>query len=209
MKIFNLLLPVALIVSAPYAIAGKVYKWIDANGEVRYSDHVPAEAAQQGRKELSEQGRIVDETGRALSPEEIKQRNAKLIAEQDAKTKEQTLAIKHKQVLKLYSDVSFLDNAYKARLEAIETAISLSNDRIDSTIKQRKDIIDRVLVIEKSSPRVPTKFYSEIKKLDNSILEQKKIITEKEQEIINTRTLLQEKRALFIDAKKWEAKTGY
>lgn len=209
MKIFNLLLPVVLIISAPHAAAGKLYKWIDANGNIRYSDHVPGEAAQQGRKELSDQGRIVDETGRALTPEEIKLRNSKLTAEQIAKQQAKKLEIKHKQILKLYSDIHFLDSAYKVRLESIATAITLSKDRIDSMVKRREDIIQRVLVIEKSNPRVPTKFYSEIKKLDNSILEQKSIIAEKEQETIDTKKLHQEKRALFLEAKKWEEETRY
>ncbi len=209
MRIFNLLLPAALIICTPQAVAGKLYKWIDADGNVRYSDHVPAEAAQHGRKELSDQGRVVDETGRALTPEEIKQRNLKLTAEQIAKRDAEILAVKYKQILKLYSDIHFLDSAYKVRLESIATAITLSKDRIDSMVKQRKDIIERVLIIEKSNPRVPTKFYSEIKKLDNSIMEQKNIIAEKEQEIIDTKQLHQDKRALFTEAKKWEEESKY
>ncbi len=207
MKIFGLLLPAALIICTPHAVAGKLYKWIDADGNVKYSDHVPGEAAQQGRKELSDQGRVVDETGKALTPEEIKQRNLRLTAEQTTKRDAKKLAVKYKQILKLYSDIHFLDSAYKVRLESIATAITMSKDRIESMTKQREDIIKRVLVIEKSNPRVPTKFYAEIKKIDNSIMEQKSVITEKKQETLDTKKLHQNKRTLFIEAKKWEEET--
>ncbi len=204
-----MLLPAAIIFASPGVLAGKLYKWIDKDGKVRYGDQVPGEAAKRGRKELSGQGIIVDETGRALTDEEKAERNRK-IAEAKAEKEEQKGKItSYKEILKLYSDMQFLDNAYKVRLEALATAITLSEDRIVSMTNSRDDIIKRVLVIEKSNPQVPIKFYNEIEKLDNGIMEQNRIIAEKKQEIIDTKELHQKKRSIFLEAKKWADENKY
>ncbi len=204
MKKFTLLIPAAIFLASPNAIAGKLYKWIDKDGKVRYSDQVPAEAVKQGRKELSDQGDVVDEQGRALTKEEIAERNRKIKKERSKEKQQKSRIASYKEILKLYSDVHFLDNAYKVRLDALDLAISLSEDRIKSMTKSRKDIIDRVLVVEKSSSHVPHKFYQEIEKLDNGIMEQKNIISEKRQEITKTKKHHQDKKTLFIEAKKWD-----
>ena len=209
MKKIAMLLPAAIIFASPGVLAGKLYKWIDKDGKVRYGDQVPGEAAKRGRKELSGQGIIVDETGRALTDEEKAERNRK-IAEAKAEKEEQKGKItSYKEILKLYSDMQFLDNAYKVRLEALATAITLSEDRIVSMTNSRDDIIKRVLVIEKSNPQVPIKFYNEIEKLDNGIMEQNRIIAEKKQEIIDTKELHQKKRSIFLEAKKWADENKY
>ena len=209
MNKYTLLFSALVVLTSPNVLAGKLYKWIDEDGKVRYSDQVPGEAVKRGRKELSDQGTVVGEQGRALTPEEKIERDRKLAEERLKSTQQNERLTAYKEILKLYSDIQFLDNAYKVRLDALDLAISLSEDRIKSMTKNREDIIKRVLVIEKSNPRVPLKFYKEIEKLDNGIMEQKKIIDEKKQEIIDTKNHHQEKRSLLIEAKKWADENIY
>ncbi len=209
MNKYTLLLPAALVLASPSVLAGKLYKWIDKDGKVRYSDQVPGEAAKRGRKQLSGQGAVVEEQERALTPEEKAERDRQIAAERSQAKQKESRITAYKDILKLYSDMQFLDNAYKVRLDALDTAISLSEDRIKSMTKNRDDIIKRVLIIEKSNPRVPQKFYNEIEKLDNGIMEQNRIIAEKKQEIIDTKNHHQEKRSIFIEAKKWADENRY
>ena len=209
MNKYTLLLPAALFLASPNIFAGKLYKWIDKDGKVRYSDQVPGEAVKHGRKELSGQGTVVDEQGRELTKKEKAERDRKLAQEKSQAKQQKFLVTAYKDILKLYSDIHFLDNAYKVLLDAHHTAISLSEDRIESMTKNRDDIIKRVLIIEKSNPRVPQKFYKEIEKLDNGIMEQNRIIAEKKQEIIDTKKHHQEKRSLFLEAKKWDEENRY
>ena len=209
MNKYTLLLPAFLVLASPNVSAGKLYKWIDKDGKVRYSDQVPGEAVKRGRKELSGQGTVVDEQGRALTPEEKAERDRKIAAEKNKAKQDESRIVAYKDILKLYSDMQFLDNAYKVRFEALDTAISLSEDRIKSMTEDRENILQRVLIIEKSNPRVPQKFYDRIEKLDNGIMEQSRIITEKKQEIIDTKNLHQVKRSIFLEAKKWAEENRY
>ncbi|GAB2665221.1 DUF4124 domain-containing protein [Arenimonas aestuarii] len=51
--------------------AKKLYRWVDKDGKVQFSDTLPAEALEQARTEISaSSGRTTGEVGRALTPEE-------------------------------------------------------------------------------------------------------------------------------------------
>ncbi len=52
------------------ANASKLYKWVDKNGNVHYSDSVPPEALDKKREEMSESGLVVNTVDRAPTPEE-------------------------------------------------------------------------------------------------------------------------------------------
>src|SRR5690606_7884572 len=73
----------ALSVALALALSGaaeaqKLYRWVDKDGKVHYSDHVPPEAVDQARDELNDQGLKVRSVERALTPEEIAERDARL-----------------------------------------------------------------------------------------------------------------------------------
>ena len=62
----------------------KLYRWVDKDGKVQFSDTLPAEALEHARTEISsESGRTTAEVGRALTPEE--QIEADRLAAEDAR----------------------------------------------------------------------------------------------------------------------------
>ena len=58
---FKYWLPILLAVAALPAQA-KLYKWVDAQGNVHYTDTLPPASASQGNAELSKGGRVVKKT---------------------------------------------------------------------------------------------------------------------------------------------------
>ena len=54
------------------ASAGKLYKWVDENGEVRYSDRMPVSQVKRKHQTLNAQGVIVSTKEAARTDEEIK-----------------------------------------------------------------------------------------------------------------------------------------
>lgn len=75
-------LPIIAVVAALGAIAvpapaeaqapppKKLYRWVDKDGKVQFSDSLPPEAIDQARTELSNSGRVVADIDRAMTPEE-------------------------------------------------------------------------------------------------------------------------------------------
>ena len=63
--------------------AKKLYRWVDKDGKVQFSDTLPPEALEQARTEISaSSGRTTGEVGRALTPEEQAEQD-RLAAEQE------------------------------------------------------------------------------------------------------------------------------
>ena len=48
----------------------RLYRWVDRDGKVQFSDSLPPEAVDQARTEISESGRVVADVDRALTAEE-------------------------------------------------------------------------------------------------------------------------------------------
>jgi len=65
-----LLLPAAI--AAGDAHAERTYKWIDADGNVNYSNRLPPESAQHERKEMNKQGRVLRVYSAPLTEEGFK-----------------------------------------------------------------------------------------------------------------------------------------
>ena len=52
------------------ALGERLYKWVDADGQVHYSNRLPPEAAKQKREVINEQGRTLKVYRAPLTPEE-------------------------------------------------------------------------------------------------------------------------------------------
>ena len=52
------------------SVQAKLYKWVDENGQVHYGDKVPPKYLKGERQELNEQGALVKQYDRAMTPEE-------------------------------------------------------------------------------------------------------------------------------------------
>lgn len=65
--VFNLFILSAAILAADSAMAGKVYRWVDENGEVHYSETLPPDFEDKKHDELDDQG-IVRAEDQSLVP---------------------------------------------------------------------------------------------------------------------------------------------
>jgi hypothetical protein len=139
------LLPVlllALILSAfsKQASAGALYKWVDENGQIRYSDRLPPNQVKKKHQQLNSQGVILSTKEAAKSDEELAaaaEAKRKLEEEQAAEAKIREAQFKLDQVLLLtFSTEEELTLARDDRLEVLESVIQLINKSIDSTQQQ-------------------------------------------------------------------------
>ncbi len=67
----KLVLGALIAASAAGAHAGKLYKWVDENGRVRYGDSIPPQYADKSNQTLNDQGVVVDRKPAAKTPEQL------------------------------------------------------------------------------------------------------------------------------------------
>lgn len=155
----GLLLATACFVFASPSFAGKLYKWVDKDGTVHYSDRLPPEASKKQHKELGSQGLTKKEVEKAKSDEQIMaERQQALLAEQERRRKaEEQARIRRKNriLLDTFTTERDLLLTRDDRLNAVDSIINLTatnNKRTNEEIQQLKS---RVANIEKSGREVP------------------------------------------------------
>lgn len=132
-----ILVAASLCLTAGTASAAALYKWVDENGQVRYSDRLPAKQVRKKHQQLNSQGVVVTTTEAAKTEEEI-------AAEAEAKRKDEEQAAeqarldeiqyKKDQVLLLtFSSENEMALARDDRLEVIDSVIRLITKNITST----------------------------------------------------------------------------
>lgn len=127
--------------------ANGLYKWVDENGQVRYSDRLPPSQIKQGHQQLNSQGIVIDSQQRALTEEEKEAARQAEIEEQKRLAEEaESLAEearqaaiqrdKDKVLLLTFSSERELTEVFKDRAEVINSVIALIEKSITTTEEQ-------------------------------------------------------------------------
>lgn len=142
-------------VSASYA--AKLYKWVDDEGNVFFSDQVPPSSMKHKRSTLSNSGLEVDSVDKQKSREEMlrekqlaeeQERLAEEKKRQEERIKEQQLAY-DRQLLKSYVTENDLIMMRDRQISTIEGTITLTQSNIN---KLRKQIEKLAKEAESSDP---------------------------------------------------------
>jgi hypothetical protein len=117
--------------------AAKLYKWVDDNGNVRYSDQIPPSQVKKEHKELNSQGVVVNTRSAAKSEAELAA-EAKARREREAREAEQARLKriqdqKDQVLLMTFSSEEELELARQDRIEVLDSVINLIRSSIEST----------------------------------------------------------------------------
>ena len=117
--------------------AATLYKWIDDDGEVRYSDRLPASAVKKKRQTLNNQGVVVETTEAAKTEEELAaEAEAKAALEAQIAEEKRLKDVQDKKdrvLLLTFSSEQEMSSVHGNRIEVIESVIRLINKSIHST----------------------------------------------------------------------------
>jgi len=115
------------------SMAGALYKWVDENGAVRYSDQLPPKQNPKGHQKLNPQGLVVTTKEAAKSPEEIAI-EAEALQQQREEVRLKALQKRQDRVLLLtFSSEQEIEHARENRLESIDSVIRLIQNSVKST----------------------------------------------------------------------------
>lgn len=133
------LITVALCAFSNLANAAALYKWIDGDGQIRYSDRLPADQSKKKHQQLNPQGVVLNTREAAKSEAELATEAAaklKLEEEQAAQARLDKLQYQKDQVLLMtFSNENELDLARNDRIEVLDSVIQLINKSLMTTQK--------------------------------------------------------------------------
>lgn len=123
---YKFLLPLLLAV-ATLPVQAKMYKWVDAQGNVHYTDTLPPNAAAQGNAEMSKSGNVVKKA------ESAEERQKRLAAEAEAAERKKLAdeqARKDRALLSTYTTEQEIDLARDRALEHHKAIITSTQARL-------------------------------------------------------------------------------
>lgn len=168
-------------ISVP-ATAGKLYRWVDKQGQVHFSDTVPPDEVGQGRQELNNEGMTVRTIKRAKTPAEIAaaKHEAELQAEQKRKEEEQ--AAKDRALLDTYSSVDMMIQARDGKLAAINGQIKLTQSNLKELRSQLDGFMDRAAALERRGKSIGKNLQRQISDTRLQIKRSREFIAQRKRE---------------------------
>jgi hypothetical protein len=164
-----LVLSTSLLLPIPTLHAGKLYKWVDESGQVRYGDRIPPQYAKKSNERLNKQGVVVDTKAAAKTKEQIaeEKRLAKLKAEQERKRQEQ--AHQDRILLDTFTNEDEMVLTRDGKIEAIEAEIRLTKSRTEKIKKRLAQKKVRAANLERSGKGVSPQLQREIREAGRQV----------------------------------------
>jgi chromosome segregation ATPase len=172
------------LLSAP-VLAQKLYRWVDAEGKVHYTDALPPEAVNQARDEINSSGVTVNRVDRALTEEE---RAAKRIADAEAERLANIKAEQDKMDAALmgsYATEADLARAYRERFDLLDQSLEAARVGIRSQEKSLEDQLAHAGSLERGGKPVPATVQSSIAASRKQVEDQREYLRRREAELQN------------------------
>lgn len=199
MKLKSVLVIICLLTGV--TATAKLYKWVDENGEVHYSDRLPPEKNKLAYKTFNNEGVVIKKVKRELTSEEKRQKaeeiqRAKELAEQqrlkaEAEQRERT------KLLKTYTSEEQIIRLKAERVESLRRNIETAKKTLLIQQKNHQDLMKRAANKERSGEVVSKTFLTQIKQIKEQISFQKHFIKDKTAEIAETQKKYDEELAKY------------
>lgn len=183
MRVFAILASalVLSLLSAP-VLAQKLYRWVDADGKVQYTDALPPEALDQAREEINRSGVTVNRVDRALSAEE---RATKQVEDAEAARVANIKAEQDKMdavLMGSYATEADLARAYRERFDLLDQSLEAARVGIRSQEKSLEDQLAHAASLERGGKPVPATVKSTIESARRQVEEQREYLRRREVE---------------------------
>jgi succinylglutamate desuccinylase len=189
-----------LLVMVNTVDAKKLYKWVDKDGQVHYSDQVPADQIKKKHEELNEQGIVLEKVGNARTKEEIQaEREAKLrkIAADKQAAKEEK---QRQNIIKAYTNEQEIIRLKEERISALERNIELANQSLNFQKTSKEQLLSMAADNERNGIEVSKALKSRIKIIEEKIDYQNKFIQIKKNEIDKVKAKFARDLEIYRDA---------
>ena len=166
----------AVILACSFSAHGKMFKWVDEEGQMHFGDKIPPQYLVKEHEELNESG-VVTKRQKAAKTAAEKAEDRRL----EKKKKEEALVEKKKQqrdrvLLDTYTTERDLIVARDSRLEAVGSQIQLAETIISDSNKNIESLEKQVVQIKASNREVPADVYQRIDSEKQQVAVQSKVM---------------------------------
>jgi hypothetical protein len=157
------------------------YKWTDDKGVVHYSDHIPAEAVNKGSVMLDKQGRAVQKTEPALTPDQLREKRVDDDRQRALLQKQEEQGRRDRALLSSYSSEEEIDLARNRAISTIDSQLKSAQGYTSELARRRQELETKRL--EYGNKPVPVALERELSGIDEEVLRQNALVGQKRQDM--------------------------
>ena len=166
--------------SLPAGAAG-MYKWTDDQGNIHYSDQLPADAVNRGGVMMDKQGRQIKKMDATLTPAQIKAKEA-----EDERQRLNAKALEEKSrrdtaLMHSYTSEEEIDFARNRALQAVENQLKSAAGFVVELTRRQQALKKEKL--DYGAKPVPATLDSELSGVDEELTRQDKVLAQRRAEI--------------------------
>ena len=207
-KLIISLISLFLIVSTPSIAKKKLYRWVDENGKVTYSDQVPPEQIKKKHQELSGNGIVLEKVDRVLTDEEREAQRQEAIKQKELEEQAKADAKRRRNIIKAYSNEQEIIRLKAERLESLKRNIELAKKSLVFQNRSKEELLSRAADNERNGRKVSKALLSRIQIVEDKIKYQHKFIETKTKEIKTVTDKYDKDLEVYREAKSGLVKEG-
>ena len=146
------------------SVQAKLYKWVDENGQVHYGDKVPPKYLKGERQELNEQGAMVKQYDRAMTPEEKAEKRRLEAEKKKLENEKRAQALRDRVLTDTYTTERDLIAARDARLDAVDSQIQLAEDIIRDSTNRVEKTEKLIMTLRDQNKIIPEATYAKLER---------------------------------------------
>jgi len=161
---------------------GKLYRWVDNEGKVHYSDQIPPEYANQARQQLNAQGIPVESVQAAPTPEQLAEARKKARAEAEARQQKEEQHQRDTLLTNAYGSVADIERARDQEISALQRTVDMTRAAQDSYRNRLREYVHRAGDMQRTGREVPDSLVSNMHEARAKIQERRDYIEQKRAE---------------------------
>jgi hypothetical protein len=149
--------------------AGDLYKWVDDNGVVHFSDAVPPEAIDKKRDVLDNKGIVVNEIEAKKTKAQLEEEERRKQVEAEKQHEINAQQQYDHMLLDTYTSESDIVSMRDRKISAIADIITLNQNRIDKLKEDLAPLKKQVETLRKNGQDIPADLSAHVKDLEDHI----------------------------------------
>ena len=151
------------------SVAAELYRYKNEDGVTVLNSHIPARYVKNGYTILSLDGRVLEIVPRALSEQEIRDRDRRIAEEERIAREERERKIADENLMRLYGSASDVIRARDAKIASIDSLIQTQKGNIQRLESQKRQIEAALADIERAGGVVGRDRLARIRTLDSRV----------------------------------------
>lgn len=176
------LLVLALVMAGTAPVDAQLYRWVDEDGNVHFTDSLPPERARDARRVYSRDGTPIDDVERAPTEEELRERERQRQLDEERRAREEETrrqqAEYDRMLIRTFTDEEHLKQVREDRLEAMAAQQRVLNIRNDRDREELNTLRQRAARAERTGQEDPDAVYARIRRTQERIEERETRIGE-------------------------------